>query len=171
MEGKTFILRADGSGDFPTIQAAIDASEAGDEIVLEPGTYTGYGNRNLNYRGKPITIRSRNPFSDTCMFETIIDAEGHGVIVKFINDEGPESVFEGFTLGAGDTSQYVRGEVGFFEFSRKARPTTRRLRNKPPDGLKALGMQAFEMTQLSSSFCDPNYPGFCPPLDGRAWSG
>jgi len=49
----TIIVRADGSGDYPTIQAAMDAASDGDEIVLEPGTYTGDGSI-VGWRG-PLT--------------------------------------------------------------------------------------------------------------------
>ncbi len=31
----------DGKADFDNIQAAVDAASDGDEILVEPGTYTG----------------------------------------------------------------------------------------------------------------------------------
>ena len=40
--------------DEPTIQAGIDASMNGDEIVVVPGTYFG----DINFLGKAITLRS-----------------------------------------------------------------------------------------------------------------
>jgi pectin methylesterase-like acyl-CoA thioesterase len=40
-EAVTITVKADGTGDYPTIQAAIDAAVNGDELVAEPGTYTG----------------------------------------------------------------------------------------------------------------------------------
>ena len=113
---------------FRTIQRGIDAAVDGDTVVVMEGRYTGSGNRNLNFFGKAITVRSRDPEDNECMRATIIDAEGVGVIVRFVNDEGPESAFLGFTLVAGDTSVLVRGLPGFFQFSESARPTTRRLR-------------------------------------------
>ncbi|HIJ51727.1 MAG TPA: hypothetical protein HPP66_01055 [Planctomycetes bacterium] len=128
VEAATITVRADGTGDYPTIQAAINAANPGDEVVLERGTYAGYGNHNLDFNAKAITVRSLEPENNACMRETIIDAEGHGVIVRFLNDEGPESIFEGFTLLAGDTSVPVHGIAGLFEFSDNARPTTKRLR-------------------------------------------
>jgi len=161
-ESKIIRVRADGKGRYPTIQAAIDTARPGDEVVLRPGTYTGKGNRNLNFHGKAITVRSVNPQSNRCMCRTIIDPEGVGVIVRFINDEGPGSVFEGFTLGAGDTSKGVRGAPGFFEFSKNARPTTRRLRNK----IAQVADKSIVFEKYSTDF-----PGFIPPLGGRAWDG
>ena len=41
-------VEADGSGDFPTIQAAIDAAVADDVVLLGPGTYRALVSRNLN---------------------------------------------------------------------------------------------------------------------------
>ncbi len=46
--------------DFLTIQAAIDAAVDGCEIVVADGTFTGDGNRDLDFGGKAITLRSAN---------------------------------------------------------------------------------------------------------------
>src|SRR5262245_36252312 len=37
---RTWHVRADHTGDAPTIQAGIDSAQAGDEVVLSPGDYT-----------------------------------------------------------------------------------------------------------------------------------
>ena len=55
-----YSVRPDGAGDFPTIQAAVTAASAGDEIVLEDGTFTGTGNRDIDFAGKDVIVRSRN---------------------------------------------------------------------------------------------------------------
>ena len=44
--------------DAPTIQAGIDLAIDGDEVVVSDGTFSGPGNRNLDFRGKLITVRS-----------------------------------------------------------------------------------------------------------------
>lgn len=146
---------------YLTIQAAIDDANDGDKVVIEPGIYGGEGNYDLDFGGKAIAVSSLNPESSSCVRATIIDANGRGVVVRFVNDEGPESVFEGFTICAGDTSEKIRGVAGFFEFSLGARSTTRRLRvlslpnqtvsrKEPPISLKVLAGK---------------------PYDGRLWRG
>jgi len=43
--------------DYPTIQAAVNAAVDGDEVIVAPGTYTGEGNRDIDFLGKAITVR------------------------------------------------------------------------------------------------------------------
>lgn len=52
----TYLVAPDQSGDFPTIQAAVDAACDGDLILLADGEYTGDGNRDIDTAGKAITI-------------------------------------------------------------------------------------------------------------------
>jgi len=48
----------DGPADFDNIQAAVDASISGDEIIVSPGVYTGTGEEVVDLKGKAITVRS-----------------------------------------------------------------------------------------------------------------
>ncbi len=62
----------DGTGDAPSIQAAIDAAAPRDVIQLAYGTFTGPGNRDLDLAGKTLTIRSLGGEAQAC----IIDCQG-----------------------------------------------------------------------------------------------
>ncbi len=69
----TWNLKADGTGDAPTIQVAVTTAAPGDTILLEPGTYTGPGNKNIVCAGKDLVIRGEDLRADA-----IIDCEGDG---------------------------------------------------------------------------------------------
>lgn len=78
-----------GSEDpFNTIQKALDAADDYDIISLAPGTYSGKGNVNLNYNGKPIMVQGSGEVS-AC----IIDCAGRaGFGVYFRMGEDGRSV-------------------------------------------------------------------------------
>ncbi|MDG2199898.1 MAG: hypothetical protein P8K80_01780 [Phycisphaerales bacterium] len=82
--------------DFPTIQEAIDASTDGDEIVVEPGTWTGTGDQVIDFAGMAITLRSS--FGPEV---TIIDGEGVRRGISCVSGEGPYTVIDGFTITNG----------------------------------------------------------------------
>ncbi len=56
-----------------SIQEAIDMAYPGDVIVIHPGTYASAANRNLEFRGKAITVRSLDPNDPNIVAATIID--------------------------------------------------------------------------------------------------
>lgn len=65
-------VRPDGTGDFPTIQAAVSGASDGDIIELAGGTFSGDGNRDVEFLGKSLTVRSQSGNFEDC----IIDCEG-----------------------------------------------------------------------------------------------
>ena len=83
--------------DYPTIQAGIDASVHGDEVLVAPGTYSGSGNQNINFLGKNIALRS-----EAGPVVTIIEPTGPAPrrAVNLRSGETAASI-EGFTLRGG----------------------------------------------------------------------
>ncbi|MCP4693999.1 MAG: hypothetical protein GY859_38550 [Desulfobacterales bacterium] len=77
----------------PTIQSAIDAAEVGDTVEVGDGTFSGDGNIDLDFKGKAITVKSKNGAENTT-----IDCQGNGRGVYFHTSEDNSSVFSGFTI-------------------------------------------------------------------------
>ena len=84
------------TAEYLTIQAGIDAAVDGDTVLVADGTYTGTGNKNLDFKGKAITVISENGPENT-----IIDCEKNGRGFNFQSGEGPTSVVSGFTINNG----------------------------------------------------------------------
>ncbi|MFC1572634.1 hypothetical protein ACFL6M_03440 [Candidatus Eisenbacteria bacterium] len=107
----TYLVNPEGTGDFPTIQDAINAAADGDRIELAEGTFRGDGNRSIDFYGKAVTVASRIGLADSC----VIDCQGSPLHPArgflFISGEGLESVVQGVTItdgyawGAGDANQ------------------------------------------------------------------
>lgn len=90
----------DVPGDAATIQAGINAVSAGDTVLVAAGTYTGNGNRDIDFGGKAVLVMSaRGPVV------TIIDVQGSSGNLhrgfNFQSGEGAGSVVKGFTLRNG----------------------------------------------------------------------
>ena len=85
---------------YCSIQTAIDAAVDTDEIVVAPGTYF----ETINFLGKAIWLRS----SDGAEVTTI-DGTGFFNVVQCVNDEGTDTVLDGFTITGGNAN------VGFPE--------------------------------------------------------
>ena len=66
----------DGPADFSNIQAAIDDANDGDTVEIQPGTYTGPGNGDINFKGKAITVRSTGPNDPNIVAATVISGGG-----------------------------------------------------------------------------------------------
>jgi hypothetical protein len=94
----THVIRPDGSGDFPTIQAAIDAAASGDVIELTDGSFEGDGNRDMDYLGKAITIRSQSGNPQSC----VVDVQG-----------APGEPHRAFRFHSGEGSAAVLSGIGF----------------------------------------------------------
>jgi len=103
--GKTIYVDDDGPADFNNIQAAIDDSNDGDTIIVLPGKYSGAGNRDIDFRGKAIAVRSRDPNDLNIVATTVIDCNGTKMDpyrgFRFHSHETPSSVLAGLTITNG----------------------------------------------------------------------
>jgi len=95
---RPWYIAADGTGDAPTIQAGIDSSAVGDEVVLLNGTFTGDGNRDLNFLGKAITLRSASGTPGACVIDCEASSADNHRAFTFDHNEGLDSVIKGLTI-------------------------------------------------------------------------
>jgi hypothetical protein len=79
--------------DYPTVQAAIDASVDGDTVLVSAGTYA----ERIDFLRKDITVES----VDEDSISTILDGGGTGVVVEMTADPGETPVLRGFTVRNG----------------------------------------------------------------------
>lgn len=106
--------------EYPTIQSAIDAAALpGDTILLSDGTYSGAGNCNLNFAGKPLILRSENGLD-----ETAIDCNYGSRVLAFSFGEPPSTLIEGITIERGLAGNAGGGAVSIVNSS----PTFRNVR-------------------------------------------
>lgn len=84
--------------EYPTIQAAIDAADATDVIVVADDTYTGDGNIDVDFLGKDVVLRSENG-PENC----IIDCAGVGRGFYLGTGETSAAVISGFTITNGSS--------------------------------------------------------------------
>jgi len=88
--------------EYDNIQDAINACQDFDSVVIAPGKYTGPGNRNINFKGKAITVRNTDPNNFQIISETVIDCEGQGRGFVFYMGEKADSTLSGLTVTNGN---------------------------------------------------------------------
>ena len=131
-QAEIIIVDANGSGDFETIQAAIDDANDDDTVIVYEGIYTGSGNRDIDFYGLAITVRSLDPCDTSVVAATVIDCQASPSDLhrgfKFHRGEGPNSVLSGLTIknGYGPKEEVYKGQFlsdGGAIFCKNASPT------------------------------------------------
>ncbi len=86
--------------DYDTIQAAIDHCWNGETVWVADGVYTGPGNRDIDFKGKAIAVRSEKG-PDACIIDCEAYPENLHRAFYFHHRETPDSVLDGFTITRG----------------------------------------------------------------------
>ena len=107
-------IRPDGSGDYLNIQAAINDAVNGDIIKLEPGTYTGTGNRDIDFKGKAITIRGVTGDPNDCVIDCQADQTNPHRGFRFVSGETNNSVLESVKIINGYAPQESAPYTAYF---------------------------------------------------------
>jgi hypothetical protein len=94
----TYSVPPDGSGAYPTIQAAVDAATSGDVVELSHGTYRGSGNRDVQCYGKAISIRSSSNDPDQCIIDCESDCSAKRRGFEFRNLASGRVLLQGVTI-------------------------------------------------------------------------
>lgn len=95
--------------DQPTIQAGIDAAVDGDTVLVADGTYTGEGNKNIDFASKNIVLTSENGAAYTA-----IDCEYSGRAFIIASGHDTTLVIEGFILRNGRATSSSGGAIQCF---------------------------------------------------------
>jgi len=99
LKAATLVVYPDGSGNYATIQATINAAVDGDTVLLADGTFRGRSNYDIRFYGKKIIVGSLSGNAEAC----IIDVEGEENSIAergfiFDNNEDSLSILKNLTI-------------------------------------------------------------------------
>ena len=98
----TFIVDLNGNGDHLTIQGAIDGAIDGDTILIRDGIYSGEENRDIDFKGKALTVTSENGPENCTVNCQGTEQEPHRGFL-FHSGESRDSILDGITIINGTT--------------------------------------------------------------------
>ncbi len=102
----TYVVDPEGTGDFRTIQTAIDASVDGDVVQLEDGVYLFSPNLTLQLAGKEVTLESQSGSPDDC----ILNGDAYnGYAIAIGGGAGPGCIVRGLTITGFGFAQFSTG--------------------------------------------------------------
>ena len=103
---------------YPTIQSAIDAADLLDTVLVADGIWKGGGNKDLDFKGKPITVKSENGPANC-----IIDCGEDGRGFYFIQVKDQTQQLSGFTIRNGYADIGGGIKIGGFSSDDASSPT------------------------------------------------
>jgi hypothetical protein len=96
--------------EYPTIQAAINAAQNSDTVLVSEGTY----HENIQYKGKGVVVTSRYFITKDwqTVFSTVIDGstcanKDTASTVLFLESEDSTAVLDGFTITGGTGTRHI----------------------------------------------------------------
>jgi hypothetical protein len=102
---RTILVNVEGTGDYPTIEAAVHAAVAGDLILVGPGRYTwenqGTGDALLGMINVPRDYADFEVRSTAGPENTILDAQGQGKVMSVTGGSSgtaPDFEYAGITI-------------------------------------------------------------------------
>ena len=101
VSARTITVALDGSGEYSTIQEAIDAAVDGDIIIVSPGTYF----ESVYIHGKDFVLRSVNPDDVNVVRTTVIHGGGSSTPIRVSYFVGPSCELRGFTITGGSAAE------------------------------------------------------------------
>ncbi len=119
-QARVITVDDDGPADFNNIQAAINDANDEDTVVVADGIYTGNGNRDIDFLGKAITVKSKNG-PENCIIDCNGTYEENHRGFYFHNNEDANSTAAGFTIingyASGNWPEDAGGAIHCFDAS------------------------------------------------------
>lgn len=114
-------IQADGLGDAPTIQEAIDSCMHGDTVLVADGVYTGEGNYDLDFHGRRILITSENG-PEAAIIDCQADQVDPHRAFTFTSGEDESFIIDGLTFRGGYGQLHSGGNCGGAMFLDESAP-------------------------------------------------